>query len=51
MDYSLTQLGLAVVCEACEGEIDLLDDEQGSALCRQCGVAFLVEAGPRRLSA
>lgn len=43
MDTSLVDLGLAVVCEACEGEIDVLDDTPEQALCRQCGIAFLVD--------
>jgi transcription initiation factor TFIIIB Brf1 subunit/transcription initiation factor TFIIB len=34
-----------MVCETCEGEIDLPEDlESGTGICRQCGIAFLVDA-------
>jgi predicted amidophosphoribosyltransferase len=44
MSESLTDLGLALVCETCESEIDF-DDGLGAevGICRQCGMAFLVD--------
>jgi hypothetical protein len=45
MRHSLAHIGLALVCETCDGEIDLPDDlEAGTGMCRQCGIAFLVDA-------
>ena len=45
MRHSLELIGLAMVCETCEGEIDLPEDlESGTGICRQCGIAFLVDA-------
>lgn len=45
MRQSLAHIGLAMVCEACNGEIELPEDlESGSGMCRQCGIAFLVDA-------
>jgi hypothetical protein len=45
MRHSLELIGLAMVCETCEGEIDLPEDlESGTGMCRQCGIAFLVDA-------
>jgi hypothetical protein len=45
MRHSLELIGLATACETCEGEIDLPEDlESGIAMCRQCGIAFLVDA-------
>lgn len=37
----LADIGIALVCETCDGEVDLLSE---SPVCRQCGVAFLVDA-------
>ena len=38
-------IGLAMACEACEGDIDLPADlASGTGMCRQCGIAFLVDA-------
>lgn len=52
---SLVSLGLTVVCETCESEIDVLDDDIGRGVCRHCGIAFLLDpvSAPRaaRLSA
>ncbi len=48
MNDSLIDLGPALVCETCECEIDFADDLASEVgICRQCGVAFLVE-GPAR---
>lgn len=45
MRHSLAHIGLALVCETCDGEIDLPDDlDAGTGICRQCGIAFLVDA-------
>lgn len=44
MSESLTDLGLALVCETCECEIDFTDDLASEVgICRQCGMAFLVD--------
>jgi predicted RNA-binding Zn-ribbon protein involved in translation (DUF1610 family) len=42
MTESLVDLGLAVTCETCESEIELGDDPT-EAVCRQCGLAFLID--------
>jgi predicted amidophosphoribosyltransferase len=39
---SLVELGLAVICETCESEIEPGTDP-AEGICRQCGLAFLVE--------
>ena len=45
MNESLYDLGLALVCETCESEIDFPDDLASDVgICHQCGVAFLVES-------
>ena len=45
MNESLTDLGLALVCETCQSEIDFTDGHAHEiGVCRQCGMAFLVEA-------
>ncbi len=45
MRHSLELIGLAMTCETCEGEIELPEDlESGTSMCRQCGIAFLVDA-------
>lgn len=41
---SLVNLGLAVVCETCESEIDLLDEPDTLGVCRHCGIAFMFDA-------
>ena len=42
MTESLVDLGLAMVCETCESEIEI-DVEASEGLCRQCGLAFLLD--------
>ncbi|WP_162891345.1 hypothetical protein [Aeromicrobium sp. A1-2] len=45
MRTSLHHVGLAMECEACGDDIDLPADlESGTGVCRQCGIAFLVDA-------
>ncbi len=44
---SLILLGLAVLCETCESEIDVSDDAAERGICRHCGVAFLLDADPQ----
>jgi hypothetical protein len=44
MNHGLTSVGLAIVCETCESDIDFPDDYAEVGVCRQCGVAFLVDA-------
>lgn len=45
MRNALAHIGLALVCETCDGEVELPEDlESGSGLCRQCGTVFLVDA-------
>jgi hypothetical protein len=44
MNHGLTSVGLAIVCETCESDIDFPDDYADVGVCRQCGVAFLVDA-------
>jgi hypothetical protein len=45
MSNSLRHIGLGLTCETCDGEIELPDDlEAGTGICRQCGIAFLVDA-------
>jgi hypothetical protein len=49
MSESLVDLGLALVCETCECEIDFPDDLASEVgICHHCGVAFLVEAPAAR---
>ncbi len=43
MNDSLVDLGLSLVCETCESEIDFTGAAD-AGICRQCGLAFLVEA-------
>jgi hypothetical protein len=44
MSQSLVDLGLALVCETCECEIDFPDELASEVgVCRECGIAFLVE--------
>lgn len=40
---SLAVLGLAIVCDTCESEIDLMDDAAERGVCRHCGMAFLLD--------
>ena len=42
----LSARGMATVCETCESDIDFPDDYADIGVCRQCGVAFLVDADP-----
>ena len=45
MNDSLIDLGLALTCETCESEIDFPDDASSEVgICRECGLAFLVDA-------
>jgi hypothetical protein len=45
MRHSLELIGLAMVCETCDGDVDLPEDlAAGTGICRQCGIAFLVDA-------
>jgi hypothetical protein len=52
MNDSLVDLGLALVCETCECEIDFPDEATAEVgICRQCGLAFLLESpGARRIA-
>jgi hypothetical protein len=44
MSESLVDLGLALVCETCECEIDFPDATATEVgVCRECGIAFLVD--------
>lgn len=43
MDDGLTTLGLSVTCEACESDLDFVDAFAEVGVCRQCGIAFLVD--------
>jgi hypothetical protein len=44
MSESLVDLGLALVCETCECEIDFPDATTADVgVCRECGIAFLVD--------
>jgi len=45
MPESVADMGLTLVCKTCENEIDFTDDATAEiGICRQCGIAFLVEA-------
>ena len=34
-----------LVCEVCEGEVELPDDDDaGTGICRHCGIAFTFDA-------
>ena len=45
MDTSLRSLGLMLLCEVCEAEIDLPDNlVEGTGICRHCGIAFILDA-------
>jgi len=46
MNHGLAPAGLSIVCETCESDIDFPDDYADIGVCRQCGVAFLVDADP-----
>jgi hypothetical protein len=46
---SLVDLGLALVCDTCESEIDFPDELASEiGICRQCGMAFLMETPAER---
>ena len=40
----LSPRGIDTVCETCESDIDFPDDYADLGVCRQCGVAFLIDA-------
>ena len=40
----LSPKGLDIVCETCESDIDFPDEYADLGVCRQCGVAFLIDA-------
>ena len=49
MDHGLASAGLSprgmdTVCETCESDIDFPDEYADLGVCRQCGVAFLIDA-------
>jgi hypothetical protein len=42
---TLRHIGLLLVCEICEGEVDLVDGPESDAgTCRSCGLAFVLDA-------
>jgi hypothetical protein len=43
MSDGVTSAGLSIVCEACECALDFNDDFTDIGICRQCGIAFLVD--------
>jgi hypothetical protein len=43
MSSTLRFLDILLICEICEGEVDL-HGESTSAQCRHCGIAFSVDA-------
>ena len=43
MTTSLRQLEIMLICEICDGEVDLSGDSD-TAQCRHCGIAFAVDA-------
>ena len=44
VDAGLSSLGLSIVCETCESDIDFPDDFADVGVCRHCGIAFLIDA-------
>jgi hypothetical protein len=44
MNHGVASAGLSIVCETCESDIDFPDDYADLGVCRQCGVAFLIDA-------
>ena len=40
----LSPRGMDTVCETCESDIDFPDDYADLGICRQCGIAFLIDA-------
>ena len=40
----LSSLGMDTVCETCESDLDFPDDHAELGVCRQCGLAFLIDA-------
>ena len=46
MNHGLASAGLSIVCETCESDIDFPDDFADIGVCRQCGLAFLIDADP-----
>jgi len=42
--------GLSILCETCESVVDFPDDNTAqTGICRQCGIAFLIDANPTPL--
>lgn len=46
MNHGLALVGLAIVCETCESDLDFPDDYAEVGVCRQCGLAFLADVVP-----
>lgn len=43
--FEEVHVGPLPVCETCEAEVDVLDAHTERVVCRQCGVAFLLDLG------
>ncbi len=43
--FADVDVGPLPVCETCEAEVDVLDAHTERVVCRQCGVAFLLDLG------
>lgn len=43
MRDGLTTYGLSIACATCATDLDFVDEFAEVGICRQCGVAFLVE--------
>ena len=50
MDTSMRHLGIMLICETCEGEVDLYD-EDAPIQCRHCGIAFAIDVPDASASA
>lgn len=37
-----------LVCETCDCEVELLDEHADRGVCRQCGIAFLLDVAEAR---
>lgn len=47
IEPGLASHGLSVVCETCESDLDFPDEfATETGVCRQCGIAFLLDAAP-----
>jgi len=44
VDTGLSPRGEDIVCETCESDIDFPDEFAEVGVCRQCGIAFLIDA-------